>query len=438
MSLTEKTPTPALADPLNFLSKVKPTATPSTALAGRTVAQIASTVYAKEGVNTYILKLVGMLAARNAGLTQLVVYEYGESDHVDTIHIGDSTIIFMSFQVNRPEDLLRVLAKFQYMEARPLDLIVAQIPFFPEARAASEYAHNSNIAFVAYNHAGPGSLNADEEGVLMETLSLNPATRVLAVSEASRDKIGKESKLDVSVEIVGQMIATECFEPLQLNDRAVVTKIGTLRKHLKADGKKDLLLLAPNTLIPRKRPLDLLRALKSLIGIKRLENLRLAFVGHMGFPESAELLQEATAYVEFHNLGRHVTFSEPVDQDTLRYLYAAADLIAMPGDKETFGLVLAEAGLMERPVIGYDVPGVREVIAHGQTGLLVPWDDDTEVRIGALANAIRTLCLDPTRRTAMGRAGRRHVRARFDPWHLIGRHEEIYAQAIESNRCCER
>jgi hypothetical protein len=55
-------------------------------------------------------------------------------------------------------------------------------------------------------------------------------------------------------------------------------------------------------------------------------------------------------------------------------LYAAADIFISPSDniQETFGLTLLEAGVAGLPVIASDFDGYRDIIVHGETGLLVP------------------------------------------------------------------
>jgi len=427
------TPSEVLAPQVAALRELSPATSPASLFCGRTLVHIASTIYTTEGINTYILALVGRLASRNSGLTQVVCYEHADADCIDDLSVGTSRIRFHSFRIDSPPDLVRVLGHYHSRPDQPLDLIVAHIPFFPEARAAGEFAHRHRIPFLAYNHAGAGSLSADQERVLKETLSGNGRITVLAVSAASRAKICTESGLDVPIEIVGPMIATERFTPVSPGEKDAWAKIKSARENLKSGGKRDLLVLAPNSFIARKLPLDLIHALRALSAVKSLVNLKLGFVGHMDSAESASLLQEAVAYIRQHDLVSRITFSPPADQHLLRYVYGAADIVVLPGFSETFGLVLAEAGLMARPVVGYDVAGVREVVDHTHTGLLAPWHADRDIRVAGLAKAIRQLCLDPGMRSAMGSAGRRRILEKFDPARLIQRHEECYSRAIAGN-----
>lgn len=101
----------------------------------------------------------------------------------------------------------------------------------------------------------------------------------------------------------------------------------------------------------------------------------------------------------------------------------ACDVFAMPSRHETFGLGYLEAWLHERPVIGGDIPPLREVIQHGVDGLLVRQHADD------VAEAILELLDDPRLRKSMGAAGRAKVRERWG-WDLVmDRVEGTYSRA---------
>jgi starch synthase len=74
-----------------------------------------------------------------------------------------------------------------------------------------------------------------------------------------------------------------------------------------------------------------------------------------------------------------------------------------------------------RPVIVSAVGGLPEIVADGETGLIVP-SADAE----ALADAIVALAGDLTRASAMGSAGRERAIARFTPEQCAARIEELY------------
>ncbi len=106
----------------------------------------------------------------------------------------------------------------------------------------------------------------------------------------------------------------------------------------------------------------------------------------------------AAGHVEF--LGR---------LDDVRPAIAAASVCVLPSHREGLPLFLLEAMAMGRAVIATDVPGCREAVEPGVTGLLVPPRDP-----GALAEAMIALATDPARVAAMGEAGRRRAVDRFE------------------------
>ncbi len=106
----------------------------------------------------------------------------------------------------------------------------------------------------------------------------------------------------------------------------------------------------------------------------------------------------------------------------------ACDVFAMPSLHETFGIGYLEAWLHERPVVGGDIPPLREVIAHGVDGLLVRQNAED------VAGAILRLLGDGALREAMGRAGAAKLRERWD-WELVtGRIEDAYTRAVDNRR----
>ena len=89
-------------------------------------------------------------------------------------------------------------------------------------------------------------------------------------------------------------------------------------------------------------------------------------------------------------------------------LLTALDVALVPSRFEGFGLAAAEAQAAGLPVVAADVDGLREVIADGETGILVPREDP-----GAFAAAIVRLLGAPEMAGDMGRKGRERVAELF-------------------------
>jgi glycosyltransferase involved in cell wall biosynthesis len=105
----------------------------------------------------------------------------------------------------------------------------------------------------------------------------------------------------------------------------------------------------------------------------------------------------------------------------------AADAFVLPSLWEGLPMVLQEAGACSLPVVATDVPGSREVVVHGRTGLLV-----SPGSTAALAEAMGALMrLDPAARAAMGHNARLHIEARFDIEAVVDQWERFYQQLLE-------
>ena len=112
--------------------------------------------------------------------------------------------------------------------------------------------------------------------------------------------------------------------------------------------------------------------------------------------------------LEAHAADSDVTFHGFTPRDEA---LAAVDVLALTSVGEGMPMVLIEAMAAGVPVAGLDVPGVRDVIEDGQTGVLA---EDVD----ALADALRRLRDDPAERRRFAEAGLREVRERFT-WHRV-------------------
>ncbi len=110
-------------------------------------------------------------------------------------------------------------------------------------------------------------------------------------------------------------------------------------------------------------------------------------------------------------------------------IYPALDLYVSTSLKEGLPLSLVEAMGAGLAVVATDVPGHRDVVVHGETGLLVPPEDPV-----ALAGAISSLLADPERRRRMGEAGRRRVQQEFTIEPMVECTAQIYRRASAAMR----
>jgi glycosyltransferase involved in cell wall biosynthesis len=83
-----------------------------------------------------------------------------------------------------------------------------------------------------------------------------------------------------------------------------------------------------------------------------------------------------------------------------------------PSTREGFGMVIAEAAALAVPTVAYNVTGVRDAIADGESGMLVPYGNIT-----ALATALSIYLNSPELRLCHGINGWSRVRRFFTPEH---------------------
>jgi starch synthase len=101
-----------------------------------------------------------------------------------------------------------------------------------------------------------------------------------------------------------------------------------------------------------------------------------------------------------------------------------------PSVYEPLGIVNLEAMACETAVVASNVGGIPEVVVHGETGLLVPYDPaEPRAFEHAFADAVNDLVADPHRARAMGARGRARAVADFG-WDVVAQQTlDVYAAA---------
>jgi glycosyltransferase involved in cell wall biosynthesis len=136
-------------------------------------------------------------------------------------------------------------------------------------------------------------------------------------------------------------------------------------------------------------------------------------------PQRAELVQA----VERNGLRDRVRFRGVVE-DVAPYL-RASDLFAFPTRGEGMPNALLEAMATGLPCVASAVGGCRDVITHGETGLLVPAGD-----AAAFQAALETLVQSAALRERLGAAAREAAAARFGLETMVDRYEACYRAVL--------
>jgi glycosyltransferase involved in cell wall biosynthesis len=171
-------------------------------------------------------------------------------------------------------------------------------------------------------------------------------------------------------------------------------------------------LLVVGRLEPEKGQLDLLNALPLIS-----QPVKLQLVGR-GSQEAA--IRRRIGELQ---LGDRVELLG-ARQDVER-AYAAADIVIVPSRWEGLGLAALEAMAARRPVIASDVDGLREVVLHEQTGLLVNMGQTAEV-----AAAISRLLADGTLRDRLTGAAADMVKKTYSIESMIATYRALYTELL--------
>ncbi len=247
----------------------------------------------------------------------------------------------------------------------------------------------------------------------LEKTAIEMADAVIAVSKETREDILRLFDVDENkVQVIYNGIDPEEYRPTP--DDSVLTRFGI-------DPQRPYVLFVGR--ITRQKGIIHL--------VNAIEHLDPGFqvVLCAGAPDTAEIGAEMKAAVAEHQQKRDgiVWIDEMVDNPTKIALYSSADVFCCPSIYEPFGIINLEAMACETAVVASKVGGMKEVVVHGETGLVVPLEQLSESPFEAvrpevfardLAAAVNRLMADPELRMRMGEAGRRRVIDRFS-WSAI-------------------
>ena len=134
-----------------------------------------------------------------------------------------------------------------------------------------------------------------------------------------------------------------------------------------------------------------------------------------GQADTAELQAEVTGLVDRLRASRSGVIWLPgmLAKPEVIQILSHATVFVCPSEYEPLGIVNLEAMACGSAVVASAVGGIPEVVADGETGLLVPVGDET-----ALASATNALIRDPARAAELGARGRQRAVAEFS-WDTI-------------------
>lgn len=242
----------------------------------------------------------------------------------------------------------RTIARLR-QEGFDFDVIDAHY-FYPDGVAAAIIAHRINKPLVITARGSDVNLLASFAlPRRMIVWAAREAGAIVTVSAALKDRLGALGVQSDKINVIRNGVDTERFVPV---DKSIARK----RLAISTDGP---LVLSIGNLVPEKGH-DLLIATLS-----RLPGVRLIIVGEG--PLRSKLLRQIGAA----GVADRVSILPPMQQRDLKWIYGAADLIALASIREGIPNVLLEALSCGRPIVAAAVGGVPEIVTEPVAGIVV-------------------------------------------------------------------
>jgi len=173
--------------------------------------------------------------------------------------------------------------------------------------------------------------------------------------------------------------------------------------------------------VGRIQPLKGLQVAVGALAELHRPDAELVVVGGPSGADGDRELAEVLSLAAHLGVSHQIRFVPPQAHHLLSTYYRAADVVLVPSRSESFGLVALEAGACGAPVVAAAVGGLRTLVDHGRTGLLV---DQRDPR--AFAAAVRAVLADDRWAGRLGAAAAR--RAQDYTWSTAAaRLRRIYA-----------
>jgi len=165
----------------------------------------------------------------------------------------------------------------------------------------------------------------------------------------------------------------------------------------------------------------LLRGYKDLN--KKLKNVKLLLIGQGtdGDPENTE--NDVRDYVVENGLCENVILTG--QRSDVPDLLSIADVFCLTSQSEGLPISMLEAMSVGLPIVGTNVPGIRDVIRHRKNGFLVNLGDHED-----LTNALYQLLSDEQLRRQYGQMSKRIVNESYSLSQCVARYQDLFLRLI--------
>jgi glycogen synthase len=259
----------------------------------------------------------------------------------------------------------------------------------------------------------------------IEKTTIEMADAIVAVSEETKEDVLKHFDVDENkIHVV--------YNGIDLKEYQESTSTDSLSKH-KIDPNLPYVLFV-GRITRQKGIIHLVNAIKYLD-----EDVQVVLCA--GAPDTEDIAKEMEDLVSEVQKERNnvIWIDEMLPKSEVIELYSHAAVFCCPSIYEPFGIINIEAMACKTAVVASAVGGIKEVVVHGETGLLVPVEQqkiapfeptDPEKFSKDLAEGVNQLIRDENLRTQMSIKGRQRVEEKFSWTEIAKEIKSIYESLL--------
>jgi len=306
-----------------------------------------------------------------------------------------------------PYDLVLATKMAEVMTRYDLDILHVHyaIPHSISAYLAKMMLQDRKVPFVTTLHGTDITLVGNDRSYLpIIRFGIEQSDAVTAVSEYLKQRTIEEFKVQRPISVVPNFVNCDIYtrsSDMRLRERFAATNEG--------------ILIHISNFRPIKRVEDVINIFAE---VRKRGPAKLLMVGDGPERPKAEWLAST------HDVTNDVLFLGK--QNDMAQFLSLADILLLPSENESFGLVALEAMACEVPVVATRVGGLPEVIDHERDGFLFELGD-----VPSMADACNRLLADREYRDEMGRTARGHAKRNFCATKIVQVYEDLYRQTIQ-------
>ena len=305
-----------------------------------------------------------------------------------------------------PYDLVLATKMAEVMTRFDIDILHVHyaIPHSISAYLAKMMLDDRIVPFVTTLHGTDITLVGNDRSYLPITrFGIEQSDAVTAVSEYLKRRTIEEFQVQREVHVVPNFVDCEAYgRSTDANLRG------------KFAARDEAILIHISNFRPLKRVEDVIETFSM---VRKKTKAKLLMVGDGPDRRKAEWLANT------HGIADDVLFLGK--QNNMNEVLSISDILLLPSELESFGLVALEAMSCEVPVIATRVGGIPEVVRDGTDGFLYDVG-----KVSSMAEGCLRILGEPHLRASMGEAARDRARREFCASKIVQQYEALYEQTV--------